>query len=80
MGVHLRLRSCSRRRRRRTSMLLGERTTCVGRRAGPALLGTGTSAETKNEMDNRVLFSQEPTNKVVFKHPSTCWRGEMRRC
>jgi hypothetical protein len=34
-----------------------------------ALLGTGTSAETKNEMDNRVLFSQEPTNKVVFKHP-----------
>jgi hypothetical protein len=42
-----------------------------------ALLGMGNSAETKNEMDNRVLFSQEPTNKVVFKHPFMlgCWGG-----
>jgi hypothetical protein len=71
MGVHLRLRRCGR-RRRSSSMLLGERTICVGRRAGPLCL-VRASAETKNEMDNRVLFSQEPTNKVVFKHPITGW-------
>jgi hypothetical protein len=37
--------------------------------ARATLPGTGTSAETENEMDNRVHISQEPTNKVVFKHP-----------
>jgi hypothetical protein len=61
---------CSRggRSRRSSSMLLGERTICVGR-AGSLCNGTGIAAETNNEMDNGVLFSQERTNKVVFIHP-----------